>query len=124
MRDGRPRGIPEQITQAEIEGLLILRQEAHEAHIAATKKQAELEAEEKRMMAALHAGTGMEPGPFMLVITTETTARSVPWRQVVEQHLGKAFAEQVLAATEPGKRLTLRVLRDVPVDGAAAARGR
>ena len=109
----------EQITQQEVEALIVMRQEARERRTAANKKQAELEAEEERLVAALQAGAPLEPGPYFLLIATESTGRSVAWRKVVEEHLGKPFAEQVLAATTPREEPVLKVLHEVTVDGAA-----
>ena len=54
-----------------------------------------------------------------MLIATESTGRSVAWRKVVEEHLGKPFAEQVLAATLPREEPVLKVLHEVTVDGAA-----
>ena len=107
----------EEVLQAEVERLLILRQQALEARTAAAKRQAELAAEEERLKAALKAGATMEPGPYLLLLATEPTARSVAWRQVVEEHLGRGFAEQVLAGTPPGAREVLKILQEVKVDG-------
>lgn len=129
MIGGAAGGILGRIGQAEIERLLMLRQQAQEARADAAKRGAELAADEERLKAALEAGADTEPGPFVLLLTTESTARSVPWRQVVEQHLGRAFAEQVLAATPPGERQVLKVLREVkaagqlPMAGGAPGRG-
>lgn len=117
MVGGSPGGILRRIGQAEIEQLLILRQQAQEVRSAAGKKQGELEAEEERLMAALKSGAQVQPGPFMLLVATVPTARSVKWRSVVEQHIGKAFAEQILAATPPGERQVLKVLQEIVTDG-------
>ncbi len=101
------------ITQQEIEHLLVLREQAQEARTAANKKQAELQAEEERLMAALLAGTPVEPGHYLLLITTESKGRSVAWREVVEEHLGKAFAEKILADTAVGEEPVLKVVQEV-----------
>ncbi len=103
----------EQITQQEIERILVLRQQAQEASTAARKKQMEVVAEEKRLMTALEAGVQVKPGPYFLLLTKETACRSVSWRKVVEDHLGKPFAEKVLADTPPGEERVLRVVQEV-----------
>ncbi len=103
----------EQITQQEIERILVLRQQAQEARTAATKKVKELETEEKRLMTALEAGAQVKPGPYFLLLTKETTGRSVSWRKVVEEHLGKPFTEKTLADTPPGEERVLRVVQEV-----------
>ncbi len=108
----------ERISQQEIEGLLALRERANEARTAAIKKQAELEAEEDRLLTALQAGALMEPGLYFLLVATETAGRSVAWRKVVEQHLGKAFAEKVLANTPPGAKQVLKVVQEVKTGAA------
>ncbi|MHC4278282.1 MAG: hypothetical protein ACYSTI_13335 [Planctomycetota bacterium] len=92
---------------------MVLRTEAQEARTAAIKKQAELETEEAQMMAALQAGALVEPGSYLLLVTTEPRSRSVAWRKVCEQHLGKAFAEQVLASTLPAEEQVLKVVQEV-----------
>lgn len=117
MRQEYPGSIPTCITQAQIENLLVLRQEAEEARTAANKKQAEVDAEEARLMEALNTGVKVEAGAYMLVITTEPMARSVKWRTIVQQNLGRAFVEQVLAATPPGERQVLKVLQEIVTDG-------
>ncbi len=103
----------EQITQQEAEALVVLRQETRESRTAANKKQAELEAEEERLVARLQAGTPVEPGPYFLLVTMEQTGRSVAWRGVVERELGKPFAEMELAKILPGKKQVLKVLQEV-----------
>lgn len=103
----------ERITQQEIERLLVLRTEAREARTAASKKQEELEAEVERLIAALQAGTPVEPGSYFLLTTMESTGRSVGWRKVVEEHLGKPFAEQVLATTPPREERVLKIVQEV-----------
>ncbi len=103
----------ERIAQQEIERLLVLRTEAQEARTAATKKQSELEAEEERLVAALQAGTPVEPGACFLLLVTESTGRSVAWRKIVEEHLGKPFAEQVLAATPLREERVLKIVQEV-----------
>ncbi len=103
----------EQITQQEIERILVLRQQAQEARTAVTKKVKELETEEKRLMTALEAGAQVKPGAYYVLLTKETTGRSVSWRKVVEEHLGKPFAEKVLADTPPGEERVLRVVQEV-----------
>lgn len=124
LRQDGPGDRPTAITQAEVERLLVLRQEAQETQAVAAKQAAELAAEEDRLKALLQAGAPVERGPYLVDLVTELTGRSVAWRGVVEKELGKAFAEKVLADTTPGQRLTLRVLREVPGDGAAPGRGR
>jgi len=124
LRAEAPGARPKPIAQAEVVRLLRLRQETLEAKDAAAKWEAALAAEEDRLKAALQAGATMEPGRYVLTLETETTWRSVPWKKVVEEHLGKPFAERILADTPPGERLTLRVLREVPGDGDAPGRGR
>lgn len=49
------------ITQAEIEQLLVLRQQARGAQAVAAKKQEKLDAEEGRLTAALWSGMPVEP---------------------------------------------------------------
>ena len=107
----------EQVTQQQIEGLLVLREQAQEASTAARKKQMEVGAEEKRLMTALEAGAQVKPGAYFLLLTKETTGRSVAWRKVVERELGKAFAEKVLADTPPGEEQVLRVAQEVKAGG-------
>jgi len=92
-----------QIAQAEIQHVVALREQAKEARAAANKKQAELEAEEERLIAALQAGTPVESGAYFLLATTEQTGRIVAWRGVVERELGRPFAEKTLADTPPGR---------------------
>lgn len=124
LRGAVPGARPSRITQGEITRLLRLRQETLEAKDAAAKWEAALAAEEVRLKAALQAGATVERGRYRLTLETETTWRSVPWKKVVEEHLGKPFAEKVLADTPPGEREVLRVLQEVPVDGDAPGRGR
>lgn len=114
---------PRRIGQGEVERLLVLREQAREARAMAVKMEKELREEEDRLTTILQAGGQVEFGPYFLVAVRESTGRSVAWRKVVEEHLGKSFAERVLAATPPGERPVLKVLREVTVDGAAAKLG-
>ena len=113
MGNERPKSILNQITQREIEHLLVLRQQTEEAHVVANKRKAELEAEEGRLIEGLMGGARVEPGSHFLLITTESTGRSVAWRRVVERELGKAFAEMELAKTPSCGRTVLKVLEEV-----------
>ncbi len=109
-RSGNQRGL---ITQAEVERLLVLREEALDARATAAKKQGELETEEQRLIGVLDAGAAVEPGRYFALVITKTTNRSVAWRKVVEAHLGKPFAEKILADTAPGEERVLKVVQEV-----------
>lgn len=101
------------IKQQQIEHLLVLREQVQEARTLSQKLLTELEGEEERLMAALQSGTPVEPGRYFLLIATEPKGRSVAWRRIVEENLGRSFAEKVLADTAPGEEQVLKVVQEV-----------
>lgn len=72
------------------------------------KLNAKLGPEKDALKAALEAGAEIEPGAHHAHLKV-TERRSVPWKEIVERELGEAYAERVMAATKPGKAVSLVV---------------
>ena len=99
----------EQITQAQLERIIALRNQA------ATLAK-DLESEEAEVRTALEAGTPVEPGTHVASLK-EISRRTISWRDVavrLAERLygdgrGHAYAENVLQNTKPSRTILLVV---------------
>ena len=85
----------ETIPQTKLEAILALKRSIRDL-------ESELESAETEVKASLQAGAIPEEGLFRAFLKV-SERRSVPWKQVVERELGKAYAKRVLTATKPDR---------------------